>query len=236
MTDTLSTDYVIETAELSSNHFIAPFKPERKSALLIQGHGSHNAAFMMMVELLIDRGYSYITAVRNSGAGPFCSDIQALRAENVYGKIQDFSRTLTSIDVLFTAIIGASVMDAVLYIPDNTGTPILASSLRDAFSQVPAHHIIHYACPDKHAGDFARLLAQAEHPEYGKRHIGIAPTIPSVERAPYSPFHRRFFDHADQPTLEARFKIAAKYHARVARGKAYMHYAAVHPALVSATR
>ena len=97
---------------------------------------------------------------------------------------------------------------------------------------IPAHHIIDYVSPDRYAGNLARTLSGAKHPDLGRHHIAIAPTIPRTKhtfrphvpdpsKAAYSsrgayvnPFHFEFFNLENRPTLEARFTSAAVYQGR----------------------
>ncbi len=216
--------YVIETGS-KPLLTIEGFRPRRKVAFLLQGQGgTHNTSFHSIVDLLIMRGYDYITACRNAGAGAFCRDVSSLTKGTVVGKIRDLAAELTEQDVLFTAILGASVLDnGKVYVPDNTFDAIWSYELRDALGMIPAHHVIHYVSPDRYAGNLARTLSGAKHPDLGKRHIAIAPTIPRTKHTfrPYTPelsrvayinpFHFEFFNLEDRPSLEARFISAAEY-------------------------
>lgn len=248
--DTLSDDYIIETVGASSVS-MEGFIPKRKVALLFEGAGTrYGASFNMVIDFLVQRGYSYITAVRDSSGHPFCSDSVGRYRSSVYGKIADLARELTPDDVLFTAVIGASIAkDGVVSLPLHHSDALLAYELRDLLSTIPIHHAVHYASPDVHAGTLARVLSGTEHVDLGNRHIAIAPTIPghfdsfSLHKPDSShpsfelitPFHAKFFDLADQPTLEARFQQAAAYQRRYRLEQAYMTYAAVQPREVAFT-
>ena len=98
--------YVIETA--ARTHISKQgFTPKRKVAFLIQGQGgNHNASFHSITELLIMRGYDYITACRNAGPGAFCRDISSVTKRNILGKIEPaFSSVRKKIDMLKRQII-----------------------------------------------------------------------------------------------------------------------------------
>ncbi|MEK6920905.1 MAG: hypothetical protein AABX82_03415, partial [Nanoarchaeota archaeon] len=218
---------------------IEGFRPRKKVAFLIQGQGgAHNASFNSIIDLLIVRGYDYITACRNTVAGAFCRDITSVTKKNIVDKISNLADELTEQDVLFTAILGASVLEnGRVYIPDNNLGAIWSYELRDALGMIPAHHVIHYVSPDRYAGNLARTLSGARHPDLGKRHIAIAPTIPRRKHTfrPHTPkssreayvnaFHFEFFNPQNRPSLEARFTSAAEYqHRHCAPHRLYKAY------------
>ncbi len=242
-------DYLIETTGISSVS-MGSFTPRKRVAFIIQGVGNLSPSFNMMVDCLVQRGYSDIVAVRDA-PHVFCRERRSLHKANIVGLLEDLAKELTADDVLFTAVLGASyTKTGTVYLPlPRSSSEISAVELRDLISHVPVHHAVHYVSPDVHAGDFARYLSQAEHPDLGNRHIAIAPTIPSVSASSFShnviigqhrdtevvtPFHAVFFSMDDQPSLEARFCHAARYQRAFRRDTlAYMHHGVVHPSEIA---
>ncbi len=245
MINTLSEDYVIETIDAPSLS-MEGFTPKRRVAFIIQGRGNLSPSFNMMVDCLVQRGYDTILAVRDAHSHVFCRETRPLYKENVEGLFGELAAQLSPDDVLFTAILGPSfTRTGSVYVPlQGADSEISAVELCDLVSRVPVHHAVHYLSPDAHAGDFAQLLGEAHHPDFGNRHIAVAPTVPTVSVSSsyhklhigehrnievVTPFHAAFFDLGDQPSLEARFRAAAQYQHKFRDTQAYMRYNVVHP-------
>ncbi len=244
---TLSEDYVIETSG-SSSVSAEGFTPRQKVAFIIQGMGSMlSPSFNMMAECLVLRGYDTILAVRDARSHDFCRESRPLFKQNIEGLLGELAGQLSPDDVLFTAILGSSfTKTGSVYVHlHGVDSALSAVELRDLVSRIPVHHAVHYVSPDIHAGVFAKLLGDAHHPDFGNRHIAVAPTTPDVygSSSPYhvslgshdrvevaTPFHAAFFDLQYHPSLEARFCNAAHYQRAAGRDTpAYMRYGAVHP-------
>lgn len=253
MTSTLSDDYVIETAGISSV-LLEGFTPKRRVAFVIQGAGATlSPSFDMMADCLVQRGYNDIIAIRDA-PHVFCRERKSLHKENIVGLLGELAAQLSDDDVLFTAILGASyTKTGVVYLPiPRSSSEISSLELRELFSSIPVHHAVHYVSPDIHAGDLAKRLSQAEHPDLGNRHIAIAPTIPSVSDSSLyhkvptgkhqhvevvTPFHAAFFDLADKQSLRVRFEDAAQYQREIRKNMpAYMCYGAINPQAIAFRR
>jgi hypothetical protein len=239
--------YLIETTE-QSPLALGNFTPKRKVAFIIQGSGATlSPSFEMMAACLVQRGYDDLIAVRDT-PHVFCRERRNLARENIAALFEDLARQLSPDDVLFTAVLGAShTRTGMVYLDiPRSSSALSAIELRDLLSQIPVQHAVSYISPDTSAGEFARYVAQASHPDLGNRHIAIAPTVPSVFASSYShciktgryqtsevvtPFHAGFFDPDDKPSLEARFHDAALYQQESKRPDAcaYMRYGAIHP-------
>ncbi len=240
-----SDDYVIETVHAPSVS-MKGFTPRQRVAFIIQGlYGNLSPSFNMITDCLVQRGYDKILAIRHGGHD-LCREIRPLFKENIEGLLGDLAKELSPDDVLFTAILGPSYTETgSLYIPLHGSSKISAVELRLLISAIPVHHAVHYVSPDVHAGDFARMLGEAKHLDFENSHIAVAPTLPAffdsssyhkVNVAPHrdvevvTPFHAAFFDLADQPSLEARFRNAAQYQRQYRPTvAAYMCHGAVHP-------
>lgn len=240
--------YVIEAGERPFLS-MSGFKPRKKVGLIINGIiNKYPYSFEMIADLLVQRGYDYITAIREASSHSLCRDTVRHYKTAVEGKLEELSRELTPDDVLFTAILGPSVRaQGIISIPLHGGENFTAYELRDALSRIPAHHAIHFVSPNEYAGELARTLATAKHPEIESRHIAIAPTTPNVAKTLFphkqegahevaTPFHQGFFDLEDRPTLEARFQVAAVYQRQHRAEAAYMRYGTIEPREVAFLR
>src|SRR3989338_7809207 len=158
--------YVIEGGERTPVS-IEGFTPRRKVGLIINGiNNKYSHSFEMIADLLIHRGYDYITAIREAPSHTLCRDTVQHYRISVERKLEELRRELSPDDVLFTAVIGPSVrVQGVISIPLHHGEALTAYELREALSKMPVHHAVHYISPDTHAGELAQILATAEHPD-----------------------------------------------------------------------
>lgn len=245
--------YLIESVPEITPILDEMFVPQRKVALLIHGAGKPQGPSLdLTVDLLNRRGYDYITTVQ-SNFSTICYERVPMTLRNVKGKVNDFVRDLTPHDIFFTAIFGTLELrdDGDVQLIDSAQDKISGIELSSLFAKIPAHHIIHYATPNTHAGKLAYTLSQARHPELGTRHIGISPTIPSVScslfphqkkhnsREMVHPFHTAFCDPKEYPTLLSRFEAAARYHrehhtpSNPNPSRVYMRHGSVQPQYIN---
>jgi hypothetical protein len=241
----LSEDYLIETSDASPVSMDG-FIPRQRVAFIIQGIGGNLfPSFNMIVDCLVQRGYSTILAL-GTAKSALCRETRPLYRPNIEGLLGELTAQLSSDDVLFTAVLGSSyTKTGSLYIPLHDSSALSAVELRALVSRIPVHHAVHYLSPHVYAGDFAQILGGAQHPDFCNGHIALSPTTPDVHtsslghtvtRGQYqsvevvTPFHAKFFDPEDYPTLEARFQAAAKYQRKISeKRRAYMRYGVVHP-------
>lgn len=240
----MTTHYPYLIEQVCSGQVPELLSPQKKYALLIRSGSAIGGPSLSstILNLVNYHDYHNIEIIEPCGSPGFDGSGFAQRVAylpRLCERVRELASDIGEDSILQISYFGPLVRDGSNFIIPSSDGDIRGSDLLSSLASVASRSNVHYiGSSSQYAGNFARLIAETQHPDLGARHIAISPSIPdAVNERDYfqRTFHDQFFGNSHHRSIDTRFRASARKQAEaaVSRGSlpshAYLAYGHVSP-------